>query len=167
MMKRAPSGTFRIRFAKEDFKFSSAHFTLFSADEAEALHGHNYQVWLELAGGRLGAHGLLLDFDPLKRAVRAVCAELDGKILVPTLADGLTLVPRDSALELSWSGRDYRFPGDEVAEIPIANTSIELLAQYFWQRLIDTAASSNCETLGVGVEETQGQSCFFEAPIPR
>ena len=39
-----------LRLAKEDFKFSAAHFTLFGPDEAELLHGHNYQVEVEMVG---------------------------------------------------------------------------------------------------------------------
>ncbi len=161
-----PRGTFRIRFAKEDFKFSSAHFTLFSGQDAELLHGHNYRVWLELAGRRLGPHGLLLAFDPIKRAVRALCAELDGKVLLPADAEELALRETGGEIELSWNARRYRFPSEEVAKIPIANTSIELLAQYFWRRIVETEIPGNCETLGVGVEETRGQSCFFEASLP-
>ena len=36
--------TFSIRLAKEDFKFSVAHFTIFGPGHAEPLHGHNYNV---------------------------------------------------------------------------------------------------------------------------
>lgn len=166
-MKRVPSsqGTFRIRFAKEDFRFSSAHFTIFSEEAAEALHGHNYQMWLELAGSHLGPHGLLLAFDPIKAAVRALCSELDGKILLPTLAPGLAVVRHDTEVDIAWRDRRYRFPVSEVVEVPLANTSIELLARFSWQRLVKVVSDSPCETLGVGVEETAGQSCFFEAPI--
>lgn len=168
MSVKSPSnGTFRIRFAKEDFKFSSAHFTLFSATAAEALHGHNYRVWLELGGQHLDSRGLLVGFDPLKHAVRNLCAELDGRVLLPTRAGELTLREEGDALEVLWADRVYKFPVDEVVRLPLANTSIELLAQYLWKRLAETAAESGCRTLGVGVEETSGQSCFFEAGIPR
>ncbi|HKI87053.1 MAG TPA: 6-carboxytetrahydropterin synthase [Thermoanaerobaculia bacterium] len=160
-------GTFHIRFAKEDFKFSSAHFTLFSATAAEALHGHNYRVWLELGGGKLSPRGLLVEFDPLKRAVRTLCADLDGRVLLPARAAGLSLREEGGDLEVLWRDRVYRFPTDEVVRLPLANTSIELLAQYLWERLVDTAAETGCETLGVGVEETSGQSCYFESDIPR
>src|ERR1700733_13558481 len=34
---------YRMVLAKEDFKFSSAHFTLFADGSAELLHGHNYR----------------------------------------------------------------------------------------------------------------------------
>lgn len=168
-MKQVPSpkGTFRIRLAKEDFRFSSAHFTLFSQEAAEALHGHNYQMWLELAGARLGPHGLLLAFDPIKGAVRELCSELDGKVLLPALASGLAIVKHGAEVDVAWRNRRYCFPASEVVEVPIANTSIELLARMSWQRLVKVVSDSPCETLGVGVEETAGQSCFFEAPIPR
>ena len=55
----APAWT--LALAKEDFKFSVAHFTLFGPERAETLHGHNYRVAIELTGPALDAAGLLVD----------------------------------------------------------------------------------------------------------
>ena len=52
-----PMPRFRIVLAKEDFKFSAAHFTLFPGGRAELLHGHNYRVRVELAGSELDEEG--------------------------------------------------------------------------------------------------------------
>ena len=43
------AGRFTVRLAKQDFKFSAAHFTLFPDGTAELLHGHNFQVAVAVA----------------------------------------------------------------------------------------------------------------------
>ena len=77
------AGTYTLILAKEDFKFSSAHFTLFGRETAELLHGHNYQVGVELSGRKLDNDGLLADFPSVKTTIRAFCERLDSKTLIP------------------------------------------------------------------------------------
>ena len=74
---------FVLRLGKEDFKFSVAHFTVFSDRIAEDLHGHNYRVRVEIAGNGTDAHGLLMDLRGVKAEIRRLCAELDSKTLLP------------------------------------------------------------------------------------
>src|SRR5215207_3131678 len=74
---------FRIVLAKEDFKFSAAHFTLFSGGRAELLHGHNYRVQVELSGSELDEEGLLVDLESFKKRLRGICAGLDSRTLRP------------------------------------------------------------------------------------
>ena len=65
-------GEFCLSCAKEDFKFSSAHFTCHDAGR-EHLHGHNYRVFVSLQGRKLGSEGVVMDFSELKRVVRSLC----------------------------------------------------------------------------------------------
>jgi 6-pyruvoyl-tetrahydropterin synthase len=67
-----PAGRFVLRVAKEDFKFSAAHFCAHGGGR-ERLHGHNYSVAVALAGAA-GDDGLVVDFSEVKAAVRAMCA---------------------------------------------------------------------------------------------
>ena len=71
-MSTATHGSFSLSCAKEDFKFSSAHFVAHGGGR-EKLHGHNYRVFVSLQGTRLGAEGVVMDFSELKRVVRALC----------------------------------------------------------------------------------------------
>jgi 6-pyruvoyl-tetrahydropterin synthase len=64
------TGRFHIELAKEDFKFSAAHFTLFGPDAAERLHGHNYRVTVAVEGEELDARGLLRIRRPARGARR-------------------------------------------------------------------------------------------------
>jgi 6-pyruvoyltetrahydropterin/6-carboxytetrahydropterin synthase len=156
---------YRLVLAKEDFKFSSAHFTLFSASRAELFHGHNYRVRLELAGSELDAWGLLVDLETVKKVVRDLCQKLDSRTLLPAESPGLTWSQEGGEVEVRFGERRYLFPDGDVLLLPLANTSIELLARLFWREIEPTLQGSRIESLAVSVEETAGQSCCYEAPL--
>src|SRR5258707_15403748 len=101
---------YRLVLAKEDFKFSAAHFTLFSEGRAELLHGHNYRVALELAGSELDDWGLLVDIERVKEVVRGLCKRLDSRTLLPTEGRGLSWTRDEGAVEVRFGSRCYRFP---------------------------------------------------------
>lgn len=159
---------FEIRLAKEDFKFSAAHFTLFPGGRAELLHGHNYRVRVTLAGSRLGDVGLLVDAAAVKRRIRASCQVLDERTLIPERAAGegrLEVRSAGGAVEVRFDGRAYRLPADDVVLVPLENVSIELLARMLWDEIAPVLAGTPVESLTVEVEETAGQSCAYRAPV--
>jgi len=156
---------YRLALAKEDFKFSSAHFTLWNDSRAELLHGHNYRVRLELSGSELDAWGLLADIEGVKEAVRALCRRLDSRTLVPAENGSLSWTREGGMVEIRFADRSYRFPEEDVLFLPLANTSIELLAHLFWRELAPPLAGTRIESLAVSVEETAGQRCVYEAPL--
>lgn len=151
--------------AKQDFKFSAAHFTLFPDAEPERLHGHNYRVALEVSGTALDGDGLLIDFADLKAAVRAECARLDGRVLLPERSPRLRMARAGDSLEVACGARAYRFPAADVVLLPAANSSVELLARLLWESLAPRLAGAPVDRLAVTVEETDGQSCVYEAPL--
>jgi len=158
-------GRFRLVLAKEDFKFSVAHFTVFSADHAEQLHGHNYRVAVEISGPGLSQLGLLADVAALKAEIRRRCGELDSRTLLPTESP-LVEVERDGGSVVArYAERTYRFPVADVLLLPLANTSMELFARYLWQRLAPALAATTADTLAVSVGETDGQRCVYEARL--
>jgi 6-pyruvoyltetrahydropterin/6-carboxytetrahydropterin synthase len=159
-------GTYTLELAKEDFKFSCAHFTLFGAHEAELLHGHNYQVAVEVVGKRLDEEGMLASFLEIKNAIRAACRNLDSRTLIPALSHHLQIAELAGGVEVRFHDRVYVFPEKDVLLLPIANTSVELFARMLWQELIAVAHTKGFEALGVRVAETAGQSCWFRAPVP-
>jgi 6-pyruvoyltetrahydropterin/6-carboxytetrahydropterin synthase len=162
---------YRVILAKEDFKFSAAHFTLFGDGRAELLHGHNYRVRAELAGGGLDGEGLLVDIEAFKRALRARCAGLDSRTLIPGESPRVEWTRQagqgagEAAVEVRCGERRYRFPAADVLVLPLANTSIELLARMLWEELAPLLAGSRVESLAIAVEETAGQECWYEDRI--
>lgn len=156
---------FRIRLAKEDFKFSAAHFTLFPDGTAELLHGHNYRVSVEIAGPTLNAAGLLIDFAAAKLAIRAACAALDERVLVPVQARDLVISDEAGSTEVGFAERRYRFPSADLALLPLQNSSIELLSRWLWETLAPVFRGTPALELTVWVEETAGQSCGYTASL--
>lgn len=166
------SPRFRIVLAKEDFKFSAAHFTLFAGGRAELLHGHNYRVQVELAGHELDEEGLLVDLESFKKLLRGVCAGLDSRTLLPGESARLDWRRDGDAIEVQCGERRYRFPSADTLVLPLANTSMELLARMIWGDLAaglrreqgegETQSAGAVDFLAVSVEESSGQRCWYE-----
>jgi len=156
---------YRVVLAKEDFKFSAAHFTLWSGGGAELLHGHNYQVQVELAGCELDDAGLLVDLEQCKRMLRALCDRLDSRTLLPAASERLLCTRRGETVEARLGDRCYVFPAADTLLLPLVNTSIELLARMLWHELAAALRGSRVETLAVSVEESAGQRCWYEDRI--
>jgi 6-pyruvoyltetrahydropterin/6-carboxytetrahydropterin synthase len=155
----------QLRLAKEDFAFAAAHFTLFPDTAAERLHGHNYRVRVELAAAELDGLGFLVPVAPVKARVRAICATLDERILIPEKSRLLELRQEADAVQVSLGGRTYRFPKSEVSLLPLPNVTIEALAKYVWGELAPSLSASPVRRLRVEVEETSGQSAAYEADL--
>jgi 6-pyruvoyltetrahydropterin/6-carboxytetrahydropterin synthase len=168
--------TFAIRLAKQDFKFSVAHFTIFGPTEAEPLHGHNYRLALEVEGSAVDELGLLADCDRLKRAARAACAALDDRVLLPEASPHLAFGrsgedgkgqgrDKTGTVAVRFADREYRFPAAEVLRLPIANVTMELLARWAWERIAKVARGGAVTSLMIEIEETPGQLCRYRAPL--
>ena len=157
---------FTVLLAKEDFKFSAAHFTLFPDGSAELLHGHNYQVAVELTGPRLDSYGLLCDFVHTKNVIRELCEELDSRTLIPGRSPDLEVRRDGDAVQVRYQDRQYRLPAADVILLDLSNTTIEVLAAMIWEKLMPQLAGQSLTGLGVSVAETSGQSCWYRAPFP-
>ena len=157
------SGTFSLRLGKEDFKFSAAHFTVFSDGEAEPLHGHNYRVVVELSGSALDDLDFLVPLATAKRDIRAQCAALDEKVLLPADCPHLELAGDGEGVTAVFGSRRYEFPSSEVVLLPVGNVTIEALARLLWLRLRDRWAhlQDRVEVVEVTVAETRGQSARY------
>ena len=151
---------------KEYFKFSCAHFLIFPDGSKERLHGHNYQVSVEIAGS-LTDRGLVIDFKRAKPVIREIVDWLDEHFLLPGENPDLTYTEReDGHLEWSYHGCHYCAPRDEVIILPIDNSSVENLATYLGRRIQDDIRSQfgadKIERLRVLISETSGQHGVYE-----
>ena len=156
---------FTLRLAKGDFKFSAAHFTLFSATEAEPLHGHNYRVLVEIGGDELDSLGLLVETGILKRRIREILTELDDRVLLPERSPLLEITVERGQVDCRYSDRAYRFPEREVVLLPLVNVTMELLARLVWRQLAEDLDDIDATHLAVEIEETDGQSARYSAPL--
>ncbi len=151
-----------IEVHKDYLKFSAAHFLIFPDGTAERLHGHNYRVRLE-ADTELDEHGLVINFQVIKPILRKLVDELNEHLLLPGKHPVLTINARDDGLtEVRYQERYYVIPSDEVIVLPIGNTSVENLAGWLadtmLERLAEELPSIVINRLKIGVEETVGQA---------
>lgn len=155
-----------LHLAKQDFKFSAAHFTLFPDGSGEFLHGHNFRLGVELSGPELGALGLLVDVAGLKQKIRALCKSLDERTLIPDQSPLLKIEHAPDAVSIRFSTRNYTLPADDVLLLPLTNITMELLAEYLWRKLAAWLQEhATAGALCVEVEESAGQSCRYFAPL--
>jgi 6-pyruvoyltetrahydropterin/6-carboxytetrahydropterin synthase len=154
---------YTVHLAKEPFKFSCSHFTILSAEHAERLHGHNYQmrvdVELETVDPKLG---MAFDFNAVKPMIRMICTELDERILLPAESPYLKIKNEGAQLSVSFNQKNYMFPSEDCLILPLSNTTSEELARYACERLsLAMAAQKFWTSIQVEVEETRGQSVSF------
>lgn len=153
---------FQVSLAKERFKFSSTHFTIFNRHEAEALHGHNYSVSVDLDFRTLAEQtGLSTEFGHLKTKIDDLCQELDERVLIPTQSPFLEIKEVDTNYQVHFSKKHYSFPKEDCVLLDIVNISSECLAKWLHQKLKASFHAIGLEGLSVTVEETSGQSVTY------
>ena len=161
------SSSHSVTVERQRLRFAAGHFATF-ADELEPIHGHNYDVFVEVIGP-LTEESWVIDFSLLKRLAREVCETLDHKFLLQM--DSRTLTITDDGTHYLIQYRDelsYRLPKRDVAALPIDNSTAERLSQYIAARLIESlgaAGPPGLARLRVGVEEMPGQAAWFETDI--
>jgi len=63
--------------------FDASHYTLESEGKCESLHGHTFELEVEVEGELNERTGMVMDFSELKRRVREVALEFDHKFIIP------------------------------------------------------------------------------------
>lgn len=161
------SAGFSIHVAKENFKFSAAHFIAYPGFR-EPLHGHNYQVGVTVEGPLMGT-GYVLDFGLVKQATREIVARLDERTLIPADSDCLQIEARRGAIAIRYERDEFVLPAADVCLLPIVHSSAEELARYIWNQL--HAALSVRQALNgviameVSVAEGPGQAAVYRQDL--
>ena len=123
-----------IEISKEYLHFNAAHFTLFSATEREDLHGHTFYVAATVESP-VGDDGLAFDYNLFKAALRALCDELDEKVLLPERSPFLRLAQDNGYLVATFAEERIPFLPRDVLTLPVRNITVEELAPWFLGRL--------------------------------
>jgi 6-pyruvoyl-tetrahydropterin synthase len=155
-------GEYRVVVEKDYLKFSAAHFIAYKGFR-EPLHGHNYQVSVAISG-TVGPDGYVLDFGIVKQITKAVCGELDERVLVPAKSDCLAVAHDAKRVMLTYEdGTRFVFPAADTVLLPIVHASAEELATYVLHRLrdgLEAHAVRGLKDIEVGVSEAPGQAAF-------
>jgi 6-pyruvoyltetrahydropterin/6-carboxytetrahydropterin synthase len=155
-----PAG-YRIEIARDLFKFSCAHMTVFPDGTKERLHGHNYYVGIAVDLADISFRNMV-PFEPIKAAVAALCNEWKEHTLLA--ADNPHLEVRrdtDGEIEFFLCGEHYVLPRRDVLMLPVDNITVEALAALTVDILIERLGSvlrrDLVEAVETRVTESPGQ----------
>jgi 6-pyruvoyltetrahydropterin/6-carboxytetrahydropterin synthase len=158
----------RISIAREQYKFSCAHMTVFPDGTKERLHGHNYTlaVAIEVDSVALAA---MLPFAPIKAALSELCLAWKERVLLAEHNPHFTIVRDDGKeLELTLCGDRYVMPRGDALLLPIDNISVEALAAHVAEILhakLAVLAAPHVRAFEVTVEESPGQGSSCERSL--
>lgn len=147
-----------IEISKDYLHFNAAHFTLFSATEREDLHGHTFYVAASV-DSPVGEDGLAFDYNLFKSMLKALCDELDEKMLLPERSPYLRLEPGDDYLIARFAEERIPFLPRDVVTLPVRNITVEELAPWFLERLVadERISSLSMTRLAIRVSSGPGQ----------
>ena len=159
----------RVTVERQRLRFAAGHFAVLS-DELEPIHGHNYDVLVDVAGTLSAHESWVIDFSLLKRLTREICQSLDHKFLLQMQCSRLSIRDDGDHYVIQYqSDPAYRLPKRDVAALPIDNSTAERLAEYIATELRDKLAAEGppgLVSLSVGVEEMAGQAAWYKLDLP-
>ena len=147
-----------LHLAKQNFKFSAAHFLIFNETEAEKLHGHNYQVKVDIeCPDQDEGKGFFVDFNVFKQIIKKRLDVWDEMVLLPKNHPDMKFREEGASLHVHFRDRYYVFPRNEVHLLSLTNTSVENLSKILAQEFFAQFKSYGVTAVSVLVEETAGQ----------
>ena len=152
--------TTSLQLAKQNFKFSAAHFLIFDEKNAERLHGHNYLVKIEIGipvGSSLDATGFFVDFNVFKKYIKTQLDRWDEMVLLPAKHPDMKIETKANSMEVRFRDRFYAFPANEVVLLPVNNTSVEQLSRMLAEDFLQAFRKHHLSYISVYVEESAGQ----------
>ena len=131
--------TARIEIHKESLHFACAHFTIFSSNRRENLHGHNYFV-RATATGPIDENGLCFDYNTLKNEIELLCNKLDETTLLASESPHLKFEESEEYVTVIFGDERLPFLKRDVTLLPLRNITVEELATWFLDQLTDRDA---------------------------
>lgn len=116
-----------VAIAKERMKFSAGHFTIFSAQDRERIHGHDFRVTVTFTT-EVGPNGMAFDYCIVKNLVTKVCDSLDEYLLLPLNNPYLKIQQSDVAIRAIFWTETLTFLPRDVKLLPIRNVTVEDLS---------------------------------------
>lgn len=110
----------------QEFGFDAAHYLGVGAAENRRIHGHSFYVEVTLRGEPDAATGVLRDFGEVDRALKAIRAELDHRLL--NEVEGLGVPTLENLARFIYGRAKDAFP--EVARVRIRRPSYGQFCTY-------------------------------------
>lgn len=124
-----------LELTKEYLEFSAGHFTIFSANHREKMHGHNYNVYGEITA-EINDNGMTFDYAIYKKKLLELCKKLNGFFLLPAHSPYFRIEEKGDYYYGHFHQEQIPFPKSDVLILPVKNVTIEELARWFVEQLI-------------------------------
>lgn len=148
-----------IELAENGLQFSAGHFTIFSADHRENIHGHNYQLKAEITT-IIDDEGLRFDYRHYINKLRDLCKTLNSITLAAEKNKYTTITEDGTYYYIQFANEKLIFLKRDLKILPIYNITIEELAYWFLQQLLaDTfdLETNQVQKLVVKISSGQGK----------
>ena len=157
---------YSVRIAGDNLIYSAAHFIVLPGGVCEPLHGHNYRIAVEVSGP-LDANGCVIDFAALLRIMKSLVAELDHAVLLPVLSPQIQVVAGEKEVEVRFDQRRWILPRAECRLLPVASTTVELVATHLAQCLLEALSAEGFQRpRRVRVELEESPGCWAVCELP-
>ena len=159
---------------QSNLRFSSAHI-IPGHESCGFIHGHSYFVDVEIEGERSGEFDFVVDFKDVKKYTKALCDELDHRLLIPVYNDLIEFknfdkdkdsifdLKKESTVFFKVDGKGYSIPAVDCVFLPLPYTSAEELAMFFAKALSKKLSETydNLFYVSVCVNEGIGQGAEY------
>lgn len=115
--------------------FSAGHFTIFSKNKRECLHGHNYSLAASVTAA-IREPGMIFDYTIFKDKLKAICTKLDRHFLLAESSPYLKIEEEGEYFYAIFNEEKIPFLKKDVILLPVANTTLEELARWFLHQII-------------------------------
>ena len=167
-----------INGIQSNLRFSSAHI-IPGHESCGFIHGHSYFVDVEIEGERAGEFEFVVDFKDVKSCAKAICDELDHRLLIPVYnklvefndfdknKDSIFDLKKQKTVFFKVDGKSYAIPSFDCIFLPLPYTSAEELSKFFAETLAKKLSETydNLESVAVCVNEGIGQGALYRKDL--
>ena len=141
---------------KESHKFSAAHYTIFSAQERERLHGHNYSVSARFVAP-MGDNGFSADYNVYKSRLKVLCDELDEYMILAGDSPYQSIEQQGENYVVRFAQDEMQFLCSDTLVLPISNATVEEFSHHLLGRLLEISKGDDLREVEVCVASGPGQ----------
>ncbi len=141
---------------KESHKFSAAHYTIFSANSRERLHGHNYSVSVRIVAP-VGGNGFSADYNVYKSRIKSPCESLDEYMLLAGNSPYQDIEEAGACYRVKFAEEEMLFLQSDTLVLPILNATVEEFSHLLLQRLLVASEGEDLREIELCVASGAGQ----------
>lgn len=123
-----------IELFKEYMNFSIGHFTVFSQNSRENLHGHNYHLYVSMIT-KINDEGLSFNYRLYKDKFHQLCKQIDETVVLAGKCKYLSFSENEKYHIVKFNDEELFFLKRDAVILPINNVTVEELSQWFLDQI--------------------------------